>query len=110
MQTICIIIVKRKLNYVKNEEAMTDYDSSLEVKTLANPLLRSTLGERNPNLKLDGLPVLYVPRYFEFFVRGLPFGRPSWFLQGQASFSNLADLVHGRILIGCPWLLYVANS
>ena len=55
--------------------------------------LRSTLGERNPNLKLDGLPVLYIPRCFEVFVRGLQFGRPSWFLQGPASFSNLADLM-----------------
>ena len=53
-----------------------------------------TLGERNLNLKLDGLPVLYIPRYFEFFVRGLPFGHPSWFLRGPASFSNLgADLM-----------------
>ena len=56
-------------------------------------LLRSTLGERNPNPELDGLPVLYKPRNFEIFVRGLPFGRPSWFLQGPASFSNLADLM-----------------
>ena len=73
-----------------------------------------TLGERNPNLMLDGLPVLYIPRYFYFFVRGLPFGRPSWFLQGQTSFSNLADLTHGRILVGlvfmvvpgcCTWLV-----
>ena len=56
-------------------------------------LLRSTLGERNPNLKLDGHPVLYIPRYFEFFVRELPFGLPSWFLQGPASFSNLADFM-----------------
>ena len=55
--------------------------------------MRSTSGERNPNLKLDGLPVLYIPRYFELFVRGLPIGRPYWFLQGPASFSNLADLV-----------------
>ena len=37
--------------------------------------------------------MLYIPRYFEFFVRGLPFGRPSWFLQGPASYSNLADLM-----------------
>ena len=58
-------------------------------------LLRSTLGERNSNLKVDGLPscVVHIPRYFEFFVCGLPFGRPSWFLQGPASFSNLADLM-----------------
>ena len=51
------------------------------------------LGEHNPNLKLDGLPVLYIPRYFEVFFRGLPFGCPSWFLQGPALFSNLADLM-----------------
>ena len=34
MQTIRIIIVKRKLNYVKNEVTVTDYDSSLEVVNL----------------------------------------------------------------------------
>ena len=28
-------------------------------------LLCSTLGERNPNTDLDGLPVLYKPRSFE---------------------------------------------
>ena len=40
MQTICIIIVKWKLNYVKNEVIMTDYDSSLEVETvLPKPVL-----------------------------------------------------------------------
>ena len=68
-----------------------DYSDFSEKEILI--FLRSTLGERNPNLKLDGLTVLYVPRYFEFFVRGLPFGHPSWFLQGPASFSNLADLM-----------------
>ena len=51
------------------------------------------LGEHNPNLKLDGLLVLYIPRYLEFFVHGLPFGCPSWFLQGPALFLNLADLM-----------------
>ena len=49
-------------------------------------------GERNPNPELDGLPVLYKLEILRFFVRGLPFGRPSWFLQGPASFLNLADL------------------
>ena len=38
MQTICIIIVKQKFNYVKNEVTMTDYDSSLEIETSANLL------------------------------------------------------------------------
>ena len=28
-----------------------------------------------------------------FFVCGLSFGHPSWFLQGLASFSNLADFM-----------------
>ena len=36
------------------------------------------LGERNPNLKLDGLPVLYIPLGF---------------CRGPASFSNLADFM-----------------
>ena len=67
-------------------------------------LLRSTLGERNPNLKLDGLPVLYIPRYFEFFICGLPFGYPSWFLQGPASFSNLANLMVKFWLDSFSWL------
>ena len=40
MQTIRIIIVKRKLNYLKNEITMTDYDSSLEVETSANVILK----------------------------------------------------------------------
>ena len=41
MQTIRIIIVKRKLNYVKlkNEVTMTTYNSNLEVETSANLLL-----------------------------------------------------------------------
>ena len=70
--------------------------------------MRSTLGERNPNLKLDGLPVLHIPKYFELFVRGLPIGRPYWFLPGSASFSNLADpvfLVFMAVRGCCTWLV-----
>ena len=46
-----------------------------------------------------------------FFVRGLPFGRPSSFLQGPASFSNLADLMidfgRKRFSKSFSWLLYL---
>ena len=63
-------------------------------------LLRWTLGERNPNPELDGLAVLHKPRNFEIFS----FGRPSWFLQGPTSFSNLAkplvELVFVAVVAG----------
>ena len=69
-----------------------------------NNLFEFDVRKRNPNLKLDGLPVLYIPRYFEYFVHGLPFGHPSWFLQGPASFSNLADLMIEFWLDSFSWL------
>ena len=48
-----------------------------------------------------------------FFVRGLPFGRPSWFLQGPASFSNLVTSLSNfgwtRLVMAvrgcCTWLV-----
>ena len=39
-----------------------------------------------------------------FFVRGLSFGRPSWFLQGPALFSNLADFMVELWLDSFSWL------
>ena len=39
-----------------------------------------------------------------FFVRGLPFGRPSWFSQRPASFSNLVDLMVDFWLDSFSWL------
>ena len=68
-------------------------------------ILRSKLGERNPNPELDGLPVLYNPRNFEIFrswtaiwtaiwtFMDCHLDAPSSFLQGPASFSNLADFM-----------------
>ena len=43
-----------------------------------------------------------------FFVRGLPFGRPSWFFQGPVSFSYLAELelVFVAVVLGWGWLVF----
>ena len=42
--------------------------------------------------------------FFRFFVRGLPFGRPSWVLQGPASFfesgrRTLVELVFAAVAL-----------
>ena len=68
-------------------------------------------GERNPNLKLGGLPVLYIPRYFEFFVRAI--WTPLLVFEGPVPFFK-SGRPHGRILVGlvfmavlgcCTWLV-----
>ena len=76
-------------------------------------LLRSTLGERNPNLKLDGLPVLYIPRIFRVFHLWTAIWTTLLVFAG-AGLVFESGQPHGQILVGlvfmavrgcCTWLV-----
>ena len=66
-------------------------------------LLRSTLGDRNPNLELDGLPVLYKPRNFEIFRSWTAVWTPLLFFAG-AGLVFESGRPHGRILVGLVFM------
>ena len=75
-------------------------------------LLLSTLGESNPNLELDGLPVLYKPRNFEIFRSWTAIWTPL-LVFAEAGLVFESGRSHGRILVGlvfmairgcCTWL------
>ena len=71
-------------------------------------LASSTLGERNPNPELDGLPVFYKPRNFEIFRLWTAVWVPLLVFAGPASFSNLADLMIEFWSDSFSWLFVAA--